>query len=417
MSSIYTSDASIILVWIPPFTFCISSLVFAGLALRSHVRRSQQFSDRVCLSSRLITVTFLRPLFTTIIISTLVLIVSIFDLAVSLSTDGGVQPWRSWPSVHVDLSQVHVVPSGTRSDLQRVEAWWWVVPIATLVFSSTALAGLIYCAQTDSDNGRRRGPGRWFRTSLFHRSRGDDEFIQRSEGFSTRLSTNFSSRFTIPSPSPLSPGQLVSGWDDTFRSAKPKPKLPPISCTLPPASHSPSDSGSELAGSAKDASLAYLQSPASPERPAATAVLAPPRWSTLLMSPPPSLANPLSTSPAESILSSPWPRPPSTVPVSPISPIKAPQSPAAPSRRYMRPPSMGSVAGSFSSSTISANAYLPEPDMFLHAVAPAPRRVPFADAGIPTTSIPPLVERSRSPLKHMPSLESFQAEPCGGRWC
>ncbi|EKM52529.1 uncharacterized protein PHACADRAFT_261014 [Phanerochaete carnosa HHB-10118-sp] len=405
VASIYTSSAAIILVWIPPFLFCTSSLVFAGLSLLAHIRRSRQLSDRVCLSSRLITVTFLRPLFTAIIISLLVLTVSIFDFAVALTSDGGLQPWLSWSSVHTNLSQVQVIPQMAYAHLHRIEAWWWVAPTATLVFSSTALVGLVYCAQTASGNGYRN-PARWFHTSLFHRSRGD-EFIQCSEGFSTRLT----SQLTIPSLSPLSPTEAISGWDDTVRSEKVKPKLPPITCSLPPVLASPSNPGPESSKSAQHPSLAYMQSPSSPEPPMA-ATPAQPHWSTLLKSPPPSLASVPSSSPADSILSSPWPRPPSTVPVTPVLSPTSPQSPTvpAPSYRYARPPSMSSLSTSAASSTISANAYLGDPDALLHGVPLALRRAPFADAGIPAPTLAmPLVERNRSPLRRIPSLEGFHA--------
>ncbi|GJE89163.1 hypothetical protein PsYK624_052580 [Phanerochaete sordida] len=438
VASIYTSDAALILVWLPPLLFSIASLVFAGLSIRFHIQRSRQLSDRVNLSSRLITVTFLRPLFTSMVISLLILIVSLFDMATAFASDGGMQPWLSWSSVH-NLYQVQVVPQSDRAHIQRIEAWWWVTPIATLIFAATALAGLIYCAQTDSSSGRRKR-GHWLHTSLFRRSRGDDEFIQCSEGFPGRLSTRLSTRFTIPSPGPL-----MSGWDDTFRSSKTtRPKLAPIVCSRPATSPAPSDVSSLESPVAKHPALAFMPTPPiPPPAPVPEPLRSPPppaapRWSELLQSPPPAL-HPLSASPADSILSSPWPAPPTAVPISPLSPAHALTSPfapsppslsplsppppvitrsspsptlrmspvpAAPSRRYVRPPSVGSLAESIAPSTISVNAYASDGEGLVPGL-PA-RRAPFADAGIPAPNpASPLVERSRSPLKRIPSLEGF----------
>lgn len=324
------------------------------------------------------------------------------------------------------MSQVHIVLQTAGSKLERVEAWWWATPISTLIFSVLALIGLVYCAMHDSAHGHHE-PGRWFRSSLFRRSRAEDEFIQCSEGFSTRFST----RFTIPSPTPLTPVHLVSGWDDSLRPSKARPKPAPIVFPLPPTSPSPSSASSDSGSSrsARTPTLAYLQSPTSPETPALATpapAAAPPRWSALLKSPPPRLAAPLAGSPAESLLSSPWPRPPSTVPLSPVrtpppshaaqarlSPVSPVSSVArAPSRRYYRPPSTSSLTGSVASSTISTNAYLSDPDVLMHAVGGAGHRVPFQDAGIPTDVVLPSAggaERSRSPIR-MPSLEGL-----GGR--
>ncbi|KIP01844.1 mating-type-like pheromone receptor [Phlebiopsis gigantea 11061_1 CR5-6] len=396
VASIYPSTTALILVWMPPMLFCMSALSLASLTLWSHIRRSQQLSDRACLSSRLITVTFLRPLFTAIIISLLIFVVSLFDMTSALMAAGGLQSWTSLSATHAEIAQVRIVPNGDISYLERIEAWWWVVPISTLVFSLLALAGLAYCAaQGDSGLGYQ-SPGRWLRSSFFRRSSSDDEFIQGSDGYSTRFST----RFTISSPPPLTPVVLSSGWDDSLRPSKIRPKPTPI--VLPVHSPSPSETGSESAASSKSQALAYLQSPASPDSP----VLAAPapvaeshRWTTLLTTSPPTMSQPLPTSHKESILSAPWPVPPSTVPV---SPVKGPAlSPVPTSRHYLRPPSISSITTSMASSTISASAYLSDPDVFLHTS----HRAPFRDAGIPTTAVPPPTVQ-RVP-RRIHSLESF----------
>ena len=377
--------------------FCVLTLVLASLALWSHIRRSRQLSDRACLSSRLITVTFLRPLFTAIIISLLVFVVSIFDMASALATAGGLQPWTSLSAVHTEISQVFIVPDADISYLERIEAWWWVVPVSTLVFSLLALAGLVYCAaQSDSGLGHHN-PGRWLRSSLFRKSGSDDEFIQGSDGYSTRFST----RFTIPSPPPLTPVVLSSGWDDSLRPSKTRPKPTPI--VLPVHSPSPSETGSDSAVSSKSQALAYLQSPASPDSPvlATPAPVADPhRWTTLLTTSPPTMSQPLPKSHRDSILSSPWPVPPSTLPVSPGLKGRT-LSPAPASRRYVRPPSISSITTSMASSTISASAYPSDPDVFLHTN----HRAPFRDAGVPMTAVPPPTAQ-RAP-RRIPSLESF----------
>lgn len=316
------------------------------------------------------------------------------------------------------------MPSSARLMFARIEVFWWVIPTSTMAFSVMAMIGLVFCQRYDSPSGYRSA-GKWFRSTMLRQSCNKDTFIQTSN--------DISNRFTLMPPTPPLPVHL-SGWDDSLRSIKSKPKPPALTCNIPlvPTSPSESESESEADASFKASTLAYLQSPTGRETfrrsptfskplsppPAATA----PRWSSLLATPPPALAPiSVSTSPSQSILSSPWPRPPSAVPVSPSrSPVPSSSSPQpslqlqpvarAVSRRYARPPSTSSFTGSIASSTISANAYVSDPDIFLHSVTSPTYRPPFQDSGIPADGID--IERASSPTRsarRIPSIESFHA--------
>ncbi|KAI0799785.1 GPCR fungal pheromone mating factor, partial [Irpex lacteus] len=100
VASIHTSSPALILVWLPPLLLCIICIAYAGLALWRHLRRNSLASDRSDLSSRLITVSFLRPLITAVFTSLFIIVASIFDIYAAVSSAHGVLRWTSVAHVH-----------------------------------------------------------------------------------------------------------------------------------------------------------------------------------------------------------------------------------------------------------------------------------------------------------------------------
>ncbi|KAI0341203.1 putative pheromone receptor STE3.3, partial [Trametopsis cervina] len=100
VSSTYTSVPALFLVWIPPMILCICTTTYATLALWRHIHRSRLITDRAGVPSRLITVTFLRPLLTALFTSMITLAASIFDIYAAISSAHGFRPWTSLGDVH-----------------------------------------------------------------------------------------------------------------------------------------------------------------------------------------------------------------------------------------------------------------------------------------------------------------------------
>ncbi|KAI0698264.1 pheromone A receptor-domain-containing protein [Cytidiella melzeri] len=429
VASVYTSTPALILVWIPPIILSITSIVYGSLALWRHTHRNRRVSDRFGIPSRLITVTFLRPLLTAVFTSLLTFCVSIFDIYASTSSAHGLRPWTSLAHVHANLAQVLVLSTSDSLGITRIEVSWWIIPASTLVFSCMAAIGLVVCASDESITGFRSAR-KWFRSTLLRQSDDKDTFIQSARDLSRRLTLNTP---TLPLPVHLSGNE----WDDSLReSGRSKPKLAPIVCDVPPPPVSPNESESDCDASFKAATLAYLQSPTGRETIQAglrsqassptsgTISQLGPRWSTLLSTPPPAMTHSPSASPANSILSSPWPQPPSDVPVSPQKPspagMKQPVSVSPPDtdRQPARPSSIGSLTGSLAS-IIDASGYIPDPDIFLHSVRSPTGPAPFQHAGIPAAAEanarPSTLPRAPRRVSSQESLSSRSISLGGGK--
>ncbi|KAF7795119.1 hypothetical protein EIP86_006266 [Pleurotus ostreatoroseus] len=341
-------------------------------------------------------------------ISILLFSTTILDIRARIASAGGLLPWKSWTYVHANLSQVRIVQSTETSTLLAIEATWWAVPVSSLVFAGMALVGLISCVQHDAYTGRSLG--KWFRTTMLRRPEGDT-FIQSS--------IDLSSHISMSSPTPPIPVHLKSGWDESFgagRTAKIQCKRPALRCEIPTSPSTSTDTDGDSDASFKASTLNYLGSPTGQK--ASTLSSLPSLDSTLTLAPrstPPvpalsSLNIPdgaigASASSAHSILSSPWPEPPSTIPVTPTKSTSqtalSPRSPA----HHPRSPSEVSLNTSLASSTVSTGPYLTDPDIFLHSVSTSPHRPPFQD-GIPTSV--PGIPSARRP-KRMSSNEILSA--------
>ncbi|KAJ3558832.1 hypothetical protein NM688_g686 [Phlebia brevispora] len=389
---------------------CITTFVFSVLAIWNHTRRHPLLSDLEDLSSRVISITFMRPLVMATLISMVLFCVSIFDIHARVASRHGLLPWISFSHVHANLSQVNIIQSSQALELSGIEASWWIIPTSSLLFMCMAFIGLVCCVQQDSYNGRSLG--KWFRSTILRRQGGGDTFIQ--------CSRDLASHIAVTSPTSPLPVHLKSGWDASLgwdRSTKVHGKRPSLRCKIPPIPSTSSDAESDA--SFKASTLTYLESPTGRE---ASALASLPSLGSTLISPgqPVVAAAPLilapleegtglSVSPANSILSSPWPRPPSTIPSTPTKLASPPALSSRPPEHHFRSPSEASLTTSLASSTISASGYLPDPDIFLHSVNTSAHRPPFQNAGVPASTLDPLPNKhvKRTASKDMLSTRSL----------
>ena len=390
VASTYTSPVALILVWLPPIILSVASIVYANLAMWRHTRRNKLILDKSGVSSRLVTVSFLRPLITSAYTSLFILVASIFDVYASITLSQGFRKWTSLSHAHSNFSDVLVVAPADRLQITKVEVYWWLMPTSTLIFSLMAAIGLLLCSEDGSIVGFRSAR-KWFRSTVLRHPDGKDTFIQSFKDLSQRL--------TMASPTPPLPVHLSgTGWDDTLKeSVRSRPKLYPLSCNISLRPASPTSSECEHDTAFKESTLAYLKSPTgrgtvATRSQASSPTSGPisqvgPRWSTLLATPPPALHNLPSVSPTHSILSSPWPRPPSNIPSSHLSTETfGGQSLYTNDRHHCQQPSLSSFTGSLAS-IVEAHGYTPNPDIFLHGVSPPTGPAPFQHAGIPMIAV------------------------------
>ncbi|KAH8101262.1 pheromone A receptor-domain-containing protein [Cristinia sonorae] len=397
-SSTYTSIPAIILVWLPPLILCSVTVVYAGLALTQFFGRSVKMSDGSRVRLHSLNWAFLRPLWTTIVISVFALCSVTYSMASSIRETGGVRRWTSWSQVHANLGNVVVLNSPP--ELTRIEVEWWVAPVSAILFFATTVAGFLSGLEDDSMFGFTT-VRRWYHARVLGRSVDIESFIHSSD--------NVPSFILRPSPSPHKLGSLP-GWDDTIRfTHTPEILTPPPLKTTHEQPRPDSASDTESDASFMVSTLSYIQSPTgrkalgipSPSptqvarlKTAAAAVVNPNRLSVI----DPAL-NQISVSPAspsQSILSASWPEPPSALPLSPINlsplPISRSPSPRSPtSSRMKRSPSNSSTTGSMASSTAYANDYSFLPD-------PSDTR-PFEDSAITVPSVLPSRRVKRSGSK------------------
>ena len=374
------------------------------------------------------------------IISSFVLSATVYSFYARITSAGGLLPWKSWSQVHADFSQVNIISDSSSLDLSRIELEWWVVPASTLILVIMTLIGLVYGGRDDTIKSGYRSVGRWFHSKVLCHSESMGSFVEDSKHMSPHIILK-----TPPTPTPVNLSQ--STWEDTLRSKfsstlysekqVTKPKLPPISCDIPP-SPSPSDSESDASFTAS--TLQFVNSPTG--RQALGLPQVAPAGSVdpnRLSAPPVVLSSSAASSShlsqagsslTNSLLSAPWPEPPTTIPLTPLaaqfypvpsSPpeqsisIPLPRSPSPvhphPSMRTARPTSASSITNSLASSTISTHAYLYDPGLF--APSQNSHKAPFEDAGIPAptrTNVGGNVPMSRSTargLRKMRSNDSF----------
>ncbi|KAI0830074.1 pheromone A receptor-domain-containing protein [Trametes gibbosa] len=368
-ASIHTSSLSIIFMWIPPLVLCVATFISAVLAIRARLDSGLFFFSHMQDAPRVSPLAFIRPLAISVFIGLVSFSTTIYSMAAHLVSVGGLQPWavESWNDVHRQMSRVFTIPASSRLDLNRIEVEWWVIPVCTLIL--VAMTGLAFFSGIRDEQSTIHGAlPSWFRQMVLRKSSNDP--FGKMEGLSGQ--TLYSSL-----SSPMSLHEMKSGLEDTWRTAAPaKVKLAPLS--IPEAA-----SQSTLAVSDQDdpfvrSTLTYIESPTGREAlglPLAPLPVAyqpgqrsgsasPPIAPARTPSPPKEAGHKVAAPRPSSLLSGPWPLPPSTIPASPrtpspktpitISPPSPTPDPAlAPSATAERPDSVASFATSFASSMIS----------------------------------------------------------------
>ncbi|EMD35237.1 B mating type receptor [Gelatoporia subvermispora B] len=126
-ASTYTSIPAISLVWLPPTVLCISTLFFVAIlgprCIR--IRHLQQASG-------------ISPYFTycPLLISLLAPAILLSTLAFTLHSRieaTGVLPWSSWASVLSQFSTPNVIPPTAQTDLIGIQVVWWLVPACSVI--------------------------------------------------------------------------------------------------------------------------------------------------------------------------------------------------------------------------------------------------------------------------------------------
>ncbi|KAI0370949.1 STE3-domain-containing protein [Pilatotrama ljubarskyi] len=400
--SIHTSSLAIIFMWIPPLLLCITTFVYAALAVRARLDSGLSFFSHIQDAPRISALAFIRPLVVSVFISLVSSGVTIFSMTASLIAVGGLQAWtvESWYDVHAQMSQVLVIPASSHLVLTRIEAEWWVIPACTLIFVSMTGLALVSGIHSD-DRTRTYGalPG-WFRRAVLRRP--SDDAFAHAKGFSGQTLCSSPS-------SPTSMYEMKSGWDDTWRPAAPaKVKLAPL--TIPEAPSQTTIAVSDQDDPFVQSTLHYIESPTGREAlglpPLPPALyhpgqrnrsVSPPTAASRSPSPPKAAADTRKVAAARpnSLLSGPWPQPPCTIPLSPRTPspktpitVSPPSPIAVPSPA--RPESVASFTASISSSTISMSGYAREESYV----------APFQDsaAGIPGPglAVPKHIRKVRS---------------------
>ncbi|EIW56744.1 STE3-domain-containing protein [Trametes versicolor FP-101664 SS1] len=409
-ASIHTSSLSIIFIWIPPLLLSMPTFVYAVLSVRARLDSGLFFFSHMHDAPQVNALTFIRPLVISVLIAVISFSVTIFSMAAYLADVGGLQAWtvEMWNDVHAQMSQIFVIPATSHRDLTRVEVEWWVVPACTLIF--VCMTALAFFSGIQGDRIRTHsGLPHWFRRTVMRQTSKDSFGHSKGMSGQTLCST--------PS-SPTSMYEMKSGWEDNWRPAAPsKVKLAPL--TIPDAPSRSTLVVSDPEDPFVQSTLTYIESPTGREAlglpPIPPAAYHPAQYngSTSLPmarspsrspSPPKEGAQKIAVPRPASILSGPWPKPPSTIPpsprtpsprtpitVSPPSPIPEPVSPTvhvhSPSSR---PESVSSFSGSFASSMISIGSLVLE----------EPYAPPFQDSASgsagPGLAVPKHIRKARS---------------------
>ncbi|KAI0078445.1 STE3-domain-containing protein [Panus rudis PR-1116 ss-1] len=390
--STYTSIPAIILVWLPPIILSTVSYVLAILAALKYFSRTH--CESISLSNIL---AFVRPLVMAIMISSVAISTTSFSLFYHITAED-ILPWHGLSATHSHLSEIIVLSSDVSPDLKWVEVEWWAIPASSAIFILASSLGFIL--NHHDDVGGQGSVKKWVSERILGRSTGMSSFIESSKEIPAHIIFRAPSTPTLSSPSPTSISSV---------------KAAQIYSSPQPPSPSPSSSGSE-SDSDPDTSFALstlnyvgsptgrmalnLPPPPQPSRNERDAANEVSTKSNRLSVP---AQEPISGSPASianSILSAPWPEPPSTIPLSPnsSSTVSIPSPKSTYSQQSSRsargrPPSIISVNDSIVSSTLSSAAYIYDPA--LPPVEPPDRR-PFENSGIPAIQPPKHARRMKS---------------------
>ena len=415
-ASIYTSSVSLIIIWVPPLIICSTTFAFAFLAIRARLDSGLVFFSHMQDSPRLNIFAFIRPLATSFLIAAVSYAVTIYAMYARISAIGGLQTWSTdtWSDVHAHMSEIFMVPSDSGIDRVRTEVEWWVVPACSFVLIVMTVLGLIGRATDDSSRGYQV-LSRWFRTTILRRP-DRDPLVFPSNSFRPQTLSSAPS-----SPTLIGDAKSLASEDvwNPVGSGSTKMKLANLSkLAIPDRPQSSSTCASREGDDAfVQSTLNYIESPTGREAlglpPIPPALYSPPQRQLdtspppAIFPPPPAVSKDKDKARPDSILSRPWPLPPSTVPTSPrtpspkssVTPINIQPASLAPSvPTTERPMSVLSLTTSMASSTISMSAY---GSFFDDA---EPHAVPFqehlsdsegAGAG-PGLAVPRHVRRKRS---------------------
>ncbi|EPS99286.1 hypothetical protein FOMPIDRAFT_1024306 [Fomitopsis schrenkii] len=416
--AVYDSIPALFLVWLPPFVLCICAIALTCTTIYSgHKRGFALVRARRSGNAGRHSFDFLRPLFRSLLIASLLLVSSAFSLYAALAAPAHLLPWTSWNAVHARLSQANVIPISPTLKRTDIALTWWTVPASSFVLIGVFLANLARASREDNSlEGYRTMV---WRASIF--VTGQEEVRPLSASSSvmdlrSQMSSKRSSE-TLMSIHPLGP----EGKGSTRSRSRTRVRLAPLSVhhldkSMSPAT-SPDSDNTDM--SFAQSAISYLDSPVG--RAAIASMPRPPsifRPACLPDVPPPTAAvepeqplrededrhqrgSPQRRRPG-SIIAGPWPRPPSSIPPSPVrSPDRSPNAqvytdtipyavaelpPAirvpSPVVHRLRPPSSASANVSLASSTVSTSTYALDPPQAIRDSPTLPHFPPF-DAGVP----------------------------------
>ncbi|OCH88483.1 hypothetical protein OBBRIDRAFT_84577 [Obba rivulosa] len=132
-ASIYTSIPAVFLVWLPPTLLCISTFLFVAILVPKCIR-----TRHLLHASGISTCFVLSPLLASSLISATILVTLSFALHSRIDSSG-LLPWTSWASVLSNFSDPRIVPPTAQVDLVRVEVIWWLIPACSAIVISTSL--------------------------------------------------------------------------------------------------------------------------------------------------------------------------------------------------------------------------------------------------------------------------------------
>ncbi|KAI3603877.1 putative STE3-like pheromone receptor STE3_Mr3 [Moniliophthora roreri] len=347
-AAFHTSIPAAVIIWIPPFIFCLAAFIFCGLSIHHSFRHTAaRFEEHILTRSSMSASLYFRRIITVLILAMVNTILILF----TLFQRSGSQPWISWESVHQFLRKIFVV--NITNDLRLM---WWSVPVVSIVYLILSLAfGEDF---RDGVKGLRKAKipdvkMPFFKMFDFRQPRDGDALPVHRELRPVATSTSPASPKSTPEP------VLISGWDDMLNVKSPKsirPKSPHPSSTTSrdtPSSYSEQSRASSSASNPHEddafaaSTMEYLSSPTAmvlglqspvltPPSPVARSPTRPSRPSrdeheslwpmnvAKLKAVPDDVASTVS-----SIYDIPWPHPPTSVPVPVhIIPPTRSQSPA-----------------------------------------------------------------------------------------
>ncbi|KZT00250.1 STE3-domain-containing protein [Laetiporus sulphureus 93-53] len=383
-ASVYRSIPAIFLVWLPPLILCIIAVLVSCIIvyLRSH--NSRAVLD-IAYRNSAGTYIFLRPLFISFPIVSLVLSSTAFSIYAAIVSPSGLLRWTSWDQVHARFTTVNVIADIHDTDLVDTEFTWWLIPASTFVLIVVSLAGFISSARQDTLSGYR-AVAQQFSTIALRRD-------WRRQSFELPMDRRPHVLLKSPEPSDLADPEKAHHSNVTQKPRKSRPF--PISVTLsagasvsPPVSTASDEVDDLFARSART----YLGSPVAREAfgyvshpfavPAQSTSSLPTNVPVVWYGEPEPPQRAHAASNRHSILSQQWPRPPSGIPTSPLPSVTVLPPTLIPDRHISRPASTASLSTSVVSSTINTSAHALDPAQVLHDSPTLPSFAPFSDAVI-----------------------------------